>query len=65
MVTTRRKTTRPEEAMEGKKLTSNQKSILKRRGMNPDHYVVVKELYSSLWVKNVLTGKVKIINKHN
>ena len=48
-----------------KKLTYNQKLMLKRRGMNPDHYVVVKELYSSLWVKNVLTGKVKIINKHN
>ena len=51
--------------MEEKKLSTNHKTMLKRRGMNPDHYVVVKELYSSLWVKNVLTGKVKIINKHN
>ena len=51
--------------MEEKKLTSNHKTILRRRGMNPDHYVVVKELYGSLWVKNIHTGNVKVINKHN
>ncbi len=51
--------------MEKAKLTSNQKAMLKRRGMNPDHYVVVKDLYSALWVKNVYTGVVKILNKHN
>ena len=51
--------------MEEKKLTYNQKAMLKRRGMNPDHYVVVKDLYSSLWVKNILTGAVKVVNKSN
>lgn len=51
--------------MEGNKLTSNQKSMLKRRGMNPDHHVVVKDLYSALCVKNIYTGAVKILNKHN
>jgi hypothetical protein len=65
MVTTRRKTTRPEDSMEKMKLTSNQKAMLKRRGMNPDHYVVVKDLFSALWVKNIYTGAVKILNKHN
>jgi hypothetical protein len=65
MVTTRRKTTRPEDSMEVKKLTSNQKTMLKRRGMNPEDFVVVKDLYSSLWIKNIHTGQVKILNKHN
>ena len=51
--------------MEEKKLTYNQKVMLKRRGMNPDHYVVVKDLYSSLWVKNIFTGAVKVVNKSN
>ena len=51
--------------MEEKKLTYNQKLMLKRRGLNPDHYVVVKDLYSSLWLKDVRTGKVKIVNKSN
>jgi hypothetical protein len=65
MVTTRRKTTRPEDEMEVKKLTSNQKTMLKRRGMNPEDFVLVKDLYSSLWIKNIHTGQVKILNKHN
>ena len=51
--------------MEVKKLTSNQKTMLKRRGMNPEDFVLVKDLYSSLWIKNIHTGQVKILNKHN
>lgn len=51
--------------MEAKKMTGNQKAMLKRRGMDPNHYVVVKDIYSALWVKNIFTGSVKILNKHN
>ena len=65
MVTTRRKNTRPEESMEDKKPHGNQRTMIRRRGMNPDHYVVVKDLYSALWIKNIYTGSVKILNKHN
>ena len=65
MVTTRRKNTRPEEPMEEKKPHGNQRTMLRRRGLNPEDCVVVKDLYSSLWVKNIHTGKVKILNKSN
>ena len=51
--------------MEGKKLAYNQRLMLKRRGMNPDNYVLVKDLYSSLWLRDVRTGKIKIVNKSN
>ena len=51
--------------MEEKKLSYNQKLILKRRGMNPDHYVLVKDLYGALWVKNIHTGKIKVIDRKN
>ena len=47
-----------------KKLTYNQKLMLKRRGMNPNDYVVVKILYGSVWVKNIRTGVVKILDRH-
>ena len=51
--------------MEDKKPHGNQRTMIRRRGMNPDHYVVVKDLYSALWIKNIYTGSVKILNKHN
>lgn len=39
--------------MEAKKPDKNQRVVLRRRGMNPDDYVVVKELYGSVWFKNI------------
>ena len=51
--------------MEEKKPHGNQRTMLRRRGLNPEDCVVVKDLYSSLWVKNIHTGKVKILNKSN
>lgn len=51
--------------MEGKKLNSRQKPMVKARGLNPDDYVVIRDLYGSLWLKNVRTGQIKIINKKN
>lgn len=41
------------------------RKMLKRRGLNPDDYVIVKNTYGSLYVKNIHTGTVKIINKKN
>lgn len=51
--------------MEEKKPDKNQRVVLRRRGMNPDDYVVVKELYGSVWFKNIHTGMIKIVNKRN
>ena len=47
------------------KPNSNQKSIIKRRGLNPNDYLVLKETYASLHLKNIHTGFVKIIIKYN
>lgn len=43
----------------------NQREVLRKRGLNPDDYVVVKALYGSLWVKNIHSGTVKILDKRN
>ena len=51
--------------MESQKPRGNQRTMIKRRGLNPDHYVVIKDLYSALWIKNIFTGSVKILNKYN
>lgn len=54
-------------AKEGQRstFTNNQKVILRRRGLDPKDYVFVKETYGALYVRNIHTGVVKIINKHN
>lgn len=48
-----------------KPLTSRHKELLKRRGLDPNEYVLVRALYGSIWVKNTRTGTVKIIDKLN
>lgn len=48
-----------------KKINSNHKVSLRRRGLNPKDYELVKETYCALWVRNIHTGVVKIINKCN
>ena len=48
-----------------KPLTSRQKELLKRRGLDPSEHVLVRALYGSIWVKNIRTGTVKIIDKRN
>ena len=42
-----------------------QREFLRNRGLDPKDYVVVKALYGSLWVKNIHTGSVKILDKKN
>ena len=53
--------------MEEKKIpfTSTHKTSLRRRGLDPKDYVFVKETYGALYVRNIHTGIVKIINKCN
>lgn len=47
------------------KLTSTHYAMLKCRGMCPKDYEFVKETYGSLYVRNKVTGAIKILNKHN
>ena len=46
-------------------LTSKQKIMLERRGMDPQYYEVVKATYASLYVRDKRSGLVKIIYKNN
>lgn len=50
---------------EKNQLTYSHKKSLRRRGMDPNDYVFVKETYASLYVRNIHTGVVKIIIKEN
>lgn len=45
--------------------TNGQTIILRRRGLDPKDYIFVKSTYGALYVKNIHTGVVKIINKQN
>lgn len=45
------------------KPNSNQRDIIKRRCLNPGDYMVLKDTYTSLYLKNIHTGAVKIITK--
>lgn len=51
--------------MPDQKLTPRQRELLRRRGMNPDNYVLIRALYSTLYLKDIRTGKIKIITKNN
>ena len=51
--------------MPEQKLTYRQRELLRRRGMNPDNYVLVRALYSTLYLRDIKTGKIKIITKNN
>ena len=42
-----------------------QAELLRRRGLDPKDYVVIRVLYDSVWFKNIHTGYVKIIDKRN
>ena len=45
--------------------TTSHKTSLRRRGLDPKDYIFVKETYGTLYIRNIHTGIVKIINKHN
>ena len=46
-------------------LTSNQKVMLRRRGLDPKNFVLARETYAVLCVRDVRTGKIRPINKCN
>lgn len=45
--------------------TNTHKTMLRRRGLDPKNFVFVKETYGTLYVRDIRTGIVKILNKHN
>lgn len=49
----------------GKPLTSNQKEMLRRRGIDPRHYMLLKSTYTSLYLRDLRDGKIKILYKWN
>ena len=47
------------------KPNANQKVMILRRGLDPNHYLVMKETWSSLYLLDVRFNKVKILYKRN
>ena len=54
-----------EQKKEPTALTSKQKLMLRRRGLDPQYFEVVKDTYASLYVRDKRSGMVKIIYKNN
>lgn len=48
-----------------KKLSTNHQVMLRRRGLDPKNFELVKETYGTLYVRDIRDGKLKIINKKN
>lgn len=49
--------------MKGTPLTSNQKAMLRRRGLDPADYVVLKKLNFILFLLNKKTNTIKVIDR--
>lgn len=47
----------------GKKLTRNQATMLKNNGLNPDNWLIVKNLNDRMEVEHRETGNTKVIYK--
>jgi hypothetical protein len=47
----------------GKKPTYHQREMLRKRGLNWQDWMFVKETFTSLYFKNIRTGQVKLILK--
>ena len=48
-----------------RRLTSGQRGIIRRRGLDPNNYEVIKDTITSLYLRDKRTGKIKIITKRN
>ena len=48
-----------------KRPDEQQRLLLQRRGYRWRDYVVVKSLYGCVFFRNIHTGRILIINKHN
>ena len=50
-------------AQKKEKLTEEQKSILKTKGINPILFEVMQDFPNSLMIKNRLTGEAQVVEK--
>lgn len=48
-----------------KKLDSDQRIMVRRRGLDPDNYRVIKSTYGVLYLLDLRYNKVKVIQKWN
>jgi len=46
-------------------LTCNQKHMLRLRGLDPKNYLLLRNTYAALWLRDIRDGSMKIINKKN
>jgi hypothetical protein len=46
-------------------LNRNQRLMLEKRGLDPKNFEFVKETYAVLYVRDIRTGMMKILNKNN
>lgn len=46
-------------------LNRNQRVMLEKRGLDPKNFEFVKETYAVLYLRDIRTGAIKIINKNN
>ena len=44
---------------------ANQKAMIRRRGLDPDKYLVVRDTFASLYIRDKLSGRIKILYKQN
>ena len=51
--------------MKASKPNNSQKALLRKRGLDPNSFLVIRALYGCVWFLNRSTGKVLIVNKHN
>ncbi len=51
--------------MKGKKLTANQKTMIRRRGMIPENYRLLKDTHAALYLLDLRYNKVKVVHKWN
>lgn len=51
--------------MKGLPLKSKHKALLKRNGLNPENYLLLKELNYTLFLVDVRNNTVKILNKRS
>ena len=54
-----------EQKLKYQPLTYHQKDMLRRRGLDPKNFVVVKNTYSLLYLRDVRDGSIRIIAKMN
>ena len=46
-------------------LDDNQKKMLRKRGLDPKNYLVLRNTYAALWLRDIRDGSMKILDKKN